>query len=107
MFKLSFNNTYTVTQGNHTATQSTFSSPCIPAHDTDSTINGFDSSPRDTNNGTSVTTLVVTITNPNTTIWFYDLNTCALGGVGGININTSSTQTLLGFQVRHTTTRSS
>lgn len=89
----------TVTEGNHTATQSTFSSPCIPAHITDSTVNGFDSSFRNANNGTSITNLPVTITDPNITIWFYDVNTCALGGVGGININESSTETLAGFKV--------
>ncbi|EPT00318.1 hypothetical protein FOMPIDRAFT_1016617 [Fomitopsis schrenkii] len=33
----------------------------------------------------------------NDTIWFFDWNTCALGGVGGINVNESSTQTLAGF----------
>ena len=91
----------TVTQGNHTVTQSTFSSPCIPAHVTNSSVNGFDSSFRNANNGTSVTNLPVTITDSNVTIWFYDVNTCALGGVGGININGSSTETLDGFKVRH------
>ena len=89
----------TVTEGNHTVTQSTFSSPCVPAHITNSTVNGFDSSFRNANNGTSVTNLPVIITDSNITIWFYDLNTCALGGVGGININGSSTETLDGFKV--------
>ncbi|KAF9012532.1 hypothetical protein BDQ17DRAFT_1387225 [Cyathus striatus] len=70
-----------ITNGNHTATQSTFASPCIPAHDTNETINSFDSTFDNT-----------------TTIWFYDVNTCAEGGVGAININTSSLQTLDGFQ---------
>lgn len=88
-----------VTQGNHTATQSTFGSPCVPAHITDSTINGFDSAFRDTDNGTAITQLTVPISDNTTTIWFFDFNTCALGGVGGININESSTATLDGFVV--------
>lgn len=89
-----------VTEGNHTAIQSTFSSPCIPAHITNQTINGFDSGFRNTDNGTAITTLTFTVTDPNTTVWFYDANTCAQGGVGGININESSTETLDGFQAR-------
>ncbi|PFH52147.1 hypothetical protein AMATHDRAFT_74434 [Amanita thiersii Skay4041] len=84
--------------GNHTATQSTFASPCIPAHNTNETINGFDSGFRNAGNGTAVTTLPVTITDPNTTIWFFDFNTCAKGGVGAININDSSLESLDGFQ---------
>ena len=83
---------------NHAATQSTFASPCIPAHDTNITINGFDSGFRDTVNGTAITNLVVPITD-NSTIWFFDVNTCARGGVGGINVNDSSTETLDGFRV--------
>ncbi|RPD57982.1 hypothetical protein L226DRAFT_228888 [Lentinus tigrinus ALCF2SS1-7] len=88
---------FNFTKGNHTATQSTFASPCIPAHDTNVTINGFDSGFRDTVNGTAITNLVVPITD-NGTIWFYDANTCAAGGVGGINVNDSSTETLDGFR---------
>ncbi|KAF5321129.1 hypothetical protein D9619_001685 [Psilocybe cf. subviscida] len=90
---------FNFTQGNHTATQSTFASPCIPAHFTNETINGFDSSFRDTHNGTATTQLSVPIQN-NDTIWFFDWNTCAVGGVGGINLNSSSdsTETLDGFQ---------
>ncbi|TFK74573.1 hypothetical protein BDN72DRAFT_833063 [Pluteus cervinus] len=89
--------TFTFVQGNHTATQSTFGSPCTPAHVTNATINGFDSGFRDTVNGTAVTTLSVTITDPDTPIWFYDANTCSEGGVGAININSSSDETLAGF----------
>ena len=84
--------------GNHTATQSEFASPCIPAHDTNITVNGFDSGFRDTVNGTAITTLEVPVTS-NDTIRFYDVNTCALGGVGGSNVNESSLQTLAGFRV--------
>ncbi|KAF8176534.1 hypothetical protein BJ912DRAFT_930640 [Pholiota molesta] len=83
---------------NHTATQSTFAGPCIPAHDTDQTINGFDSGFRDTDNGTAITQLRFTVTDPNNTIWFFDWNTCAQGGVGGMNVNESSFETLDGFQ---------
>jgi len=89
---------FNFTLGNHTATQSTFSSPCIPAHDTDVTINGFSSGFRDAGNGQAITNLPVTIDNPNVTIWFFDYNTCAQGGGGGININDSSLETLEGFQ---------
>ncbi|KAF8161304.1 hypothetical protein B0H34DRAFT_374589 [Crassisporium funariophilum] len=89
---------FNFTQGNHTATQSTFASPCTRAHDTDSTINGFDSGFRNANNGTSITNLPFTVTDNTTTVWFFDWNTCAQGGVGGINVNESSLETLDGFQ---------
>ena len=35
--------------------------------------------------------------NVNQTFWFFDYNTCGIGGVGAINFNTSSTETLDGF----------
>ncbi|KAI1791124.1 hypothetical protein LXA43DRAFT_973197 [Ganoderma leucocontextum] len=88
---------FNFTQGNHTATQSTFAAPCIPLHDFDTTLNGFDSSFRNAGNFSAVTTLSVNVTT-NDTIWFFDWNTCAEGGVGGININGSSYQTLDGFR---------
>ncbi|OBZ69566.1 hypothetical protein A0H81_10266 [Grifola frondosa] len=91
--------TFNFTLGNHTATQSTFGAPCVPIHDTNSTINGFDSMFRDTVNGTAITTLPVSIID-NSTLWFFDFNTCGDGGVGVINANDSSTATLAGFQVR-------
>ena len=71
-----------------------FVQPCVPAHDSDPTINGFISGFRPVG-----TNLTVNITDPNTTIWFYDANTCGEGGVGGININDTSGQTLEGFVV--------
>ncbi|KAI0002210.1 hypothetical protein BJV74DRAFT_817791 [Russula compacta] len=43
---------FNFTSGNHTATR-TFSSPCIPAHETNITINGFDSGFRHTQPGTT------------------------------------------------------
>lgn len=91
-----------VTNGNHTATESTFSAPCIPAHETNETINGFDSGFRNTQPGTVGTILTVPITyeNENHTFWFYDYNTCGEGGVGVINNNESSGETLAGFTVR-------
>ena len=91
-----------VTLGNHTATQSTFSSPCIPAHDTNATINGFDSGFRNTTPGTAGSILSVPILeqNQNQTFWFFDSNTCGEGGVGAINNNESSTETVAGFMVR-------
>jgi hypothetical protein len=91
---------FPVTFGNHSVTQSTFSSPCIPAHDTNVTINGFDSGFRDAGNSQAITNLPVVVQDSTTTIWFFDYNSCAQGGVGGININGSSTETLQGFQVR-------
>ena len=90
-----------VTNGNHTATESTFSSPCIPAHETDNTINGFDSGFRDTQPGTagSILSVPILIQNENHTFWFFDYNTCGQGGVGVINNNESSSETLAGFTV--------
>ncbi|KAI9465266.1 hypothetical protein BJY52DRAFT_1246122 [Lactarius psammicola] len=85
--------TFNFTNGNHTATESTFSDPCIPAHDTDATINGFNSGFRNTTPGTPGSIL----TNENHTFWFFDYNTCGEGGVGVINNNESSTETLAGF----------
>ncbi|KZT05344.1 uncharacterized protein LAESUDRAFT_726977 [Laetiporus sulphureus 93-53] len=87
---------FNFTTGNHTATQSTFASPCIVANEVNSTINGFNSGFRDAGNETAITQLTVPITS-NDSIWFFDYNTCGEGGVGVINANDSSTQTLLGF----------
>jgi hypothetical protein len=91
-----------VTNGNHTATESTFSNPCVPAHVTNVTINGFDSGFRDTQPGTvgSILPVPIIIQNENHTFWFYDYNTCGEGGVGVINNNESSVETLAGFVVR-------
>ena len=88
----------TVTQGNHTATQSTFAAPCIPLHDFNITLNGFDSSFRSAGNFNAITYLSVNVTTSDT-IWFFDWNTCAEGGVGGININGTNYLTLDGFRV--------
>jgi len=90
---------FNFTNGNHTATESTFSSPCIPAHETDNTINGFDSGFRDTQPGTtgSILSVPILIQNENHTFWFFDYNTCGQGGVGVINNNDSSSETLAGF----------
>jgi len=90
---------FNFTNGNHTATESTFSSPCIPAHETDNTINGFDSGFRDTQPGTagSILSVPILIQNENHTFWFFDYNTCGQGGVGVINNNESSSETLAGF----------
>ena len=84
--------------GNHTAIQSVFVTPCVPAHKSNSSIDGFDSGFRAAGNGSAPTTLPVNITD-NSTLWFYDANTCGEGGVGGINVNESSGQTLVGFRV--------
>ncbi|KAF4598681.1 hypothetical protein EYR38_007089 [Pleurotus pulmonarius] len=91
---------FNFTNGNHSATQSTFSAPCIPAHDSNITINGFDSMFRDAGNGTAVTILAVPMLpeNVNKTMWFYDRNTCGAGGVGVINNDENTTETLDGFE---------
>jgi hypothetical protein len=90
-----------VATGNHTATESTFDRPCIPAHETDVSINGFDSGFRNTQPGApgSILAVPIIIQNVNHTFWFYDRNTCGQGGVGVINGNESSGQTLAGFTV--------
>jgi hypothetical protein len=90
-----------VTNGNHTATESTFDNPCIPAHETNVSINGFDSGFRYTQPGTpgSILAVPIIIQNVYHTFWFYDWNTCGEGGVGVINNNESSSQTLAGFTV--------
>jgi len=78
---------FNFTEGTHSATQSTFANPCIPAHDTNSTINGFNSDLRPAGNGTAVTQLTI-VMNPdiiNDTLWFFDQSTCGIGGVGVIN----------------------
>ncbi|KAH9834101.1 uncharacterized protein C8Q71DRAFT_859769 [Rhodofomes roseus] len=86
---------FNFTQGNHTVMQSTFSAPCVWIDETEA-YNGFTTGFRDAGNGTAITNYILPITS-NDTIWFFDWNTCALGGVGGINVNESSTQTLAGF----------
>ena len=80
---------HTVTNGTHSAIESSFAEPCIPIHETNTTINGFYSGIRDTVNGTAKTTLTVEIkeADENRTIWFYDIWGCGEGGVGAINAN--------------------
>ncbi|KAK0459117.1 uncharacterized protein EV420DRAFT_1747504 [Desarmillaria tabescens] len=91
---------FNFTEGNHTVTQSLFYAPCIPANGANNTVNGFDSGFRDTVNGTAITILTVPITTDieNQTLWFFDYNTCGEGGVGVINVNESSSETLEGFE---------
>lgn len=88
-----------VTQGNHSATQSTFAAPCIPARRSNSTINGFDSWYRDAGNYTAITQLSYVVDDPRLPIWFFDYSLCDKGGVGAINTNESSTETFAGFVV--------
>ncbi|THH06969.1 hypothetical protein EW145_g3713 [Phellinidium pouzarii] len=91
---------FNFSQGTHSATQSTFASPCIPAHDTNITINGFDSGLRQAGNaGGAVTILSVPISDPNEAIWFYDASpgACGSGAVGSINDNENGNATLAGF----------
>jgi uncharacterized membrane protein YgcG len=92
---------FNFTQGNHSATQSTFASPCVPAHLSNASINGFNTDLRPAGNGTSITRFPI-VMNPdivNDTLWFYDETTCGIGGVGVINPgNVSATdETIDGF----------
>ncbi|KAJ7686499.1 hypothetical protein B0H17DRAFT_1071762 [Mycena rosella] len=78
---------FNFTEGTHSATQSTFAAPCLPAHVSNSSLNGFDTSLRPAGNGTAITQFVI-VMNPdivNDTLWFYDQATCGIGGVGVIN----------------------
>lgn len=86
--------------GSYDVIQSQFAAPCIPEAVFTPGANGFNSGLRPTNNGSAVTFLNVTIADNTTAIWFYENSTCALGGVGVINANDSSTETLAGFSVR-------
>lgn len=90
---------FNFTNGTHSVIQSTFAEPCVPAHDSNATINGFDSGLRDTVNGTAMTTLIVQIlpADQNKTIWFYDLWGCSQGGVGAINANDSDWENFAAF----------
>ncbi|KAF8622725.1 hypothetical protein AX15_006816 [Amanita polypyramis BW_CC] len=89
---------FNFTQGNHTVTQSLFSDPCISAYSTNYTINSFDSGFRNAGSGSTYSDLLITVLNPDIPIWFFDFNTCAQGGVGVINPNSS--ETLQAFQDR-------
>ncbi|KAH7918976.1 hypothetical protein BV22DRAFT_1115338 [Leucogyrophana mollusca] len=91
---------FNFTLGSHTATQSTFAAPCVLAHDSDPTINGFDSLLRLAGNGSNASILSVPMLEQNyqQTMWFFDWSTCGEGGVGVINDNESSTETLAGFE---------
>jgi len=88
-----------VTNGTHTVVESTFGQPCVPIHDTNITINGFNSGLRDAANGSAKTLLTVEIeeAHRNRTIWFYDIWGCGRGGVGAINANDSDWENLGAF----------
>ncbi|KAI0036143.1 hypothetical protein K488DRAFT_41740 [Vararia minispora EC-137] len=89
---------FNFTAGNWTATQADFAAPCIFIHDHSPLENGFDTGFRMQGNGTSSTYPVpITQANENTTYWFFDHNTCGEGGVGVINQNVSTGQTIEGF----------
>ncbi|KAH8994433.1 hypothetical protein EDB92DRAFT_1934262 [Lactarius akahatsu] len=59
----------------------------------------FNSGFRNTTPGApgSILTVPILEQNENHTFWFFDYNTCGQGGVGVINNNESSTETLAGF----------
>jgi len=90
---------FNFTNGTHSAIESTFAEPCVPAHDSNITINGFYSGLRDTVNGTAQTTLTVEIqeADQNRTFWFYDIWGCGQGGVGAINPNDSNSENFDAF----------
>ncbi|KIY68102.1 hypothetical protein CYLTODRAFT_351994, partial [Cylindrobasidium torrendii FP15055 ss-10] len=90
---------FNFTNGNHTVTQSLFASPCVKANAANLTVNGFDSGFQ---NASTIDpgyrfSVPITAAIENTTQWFFDYNTCGEGGVGGINVNESSWETLDGF----------
>jgi len=88
---------FNFTSGNHTAIQADFAAPCLFIHDHTPLENGFQS-PFMVVNGTAQTYPVPIVpANVNTTFWFFDYNTCGLGGVGVINQNASTDQTIDGF----------
>ncbi|KAJ3997801.1 fasciclin-like protein [Lentinula boryana] len=100
---------FNFTQGNHTATQSAFFAPCEPVNFTNGT-NGFDSNfvvvpPNFTlvqNGAFPILAVPILESNVNQTMWFYDVITCAEGGVGVINLVAgdpkTNGQTLDGFR---------
>jgi plastocyanin len=89
--------TFLFVNGSYDVIQSTFAAPCEPISASTPGSNGFDSGVRPAINGTAQTTLNYTVQDNTTAIWFYENSTCGEGGVGAINANDSSTETLLGF----------
>ncbi|KZV64185.1 hypothetical protein PENSPDRAFT_640038 [Peniophora sp. CONT] len=89
---------FNFTEGNHTAIQSTFDAPCLAANVHNSSLNGFNSGFEVVpNNSFLQSSVPILPENVNQTFWFFDANTCGIGGVGVINANESSTETLAGF----------
>ena len=61
-------------------------------------LNGFDSGFEVVpNNSFLQSSVPILESNVNQTFWFFDYNTCGIGGVGAIYFNASSTETLAGF----------
>jgi len=98
---------FNFTEGNHTATQSAFFAPCEPLNYTNGT-NGFDSNfvvvPENfslAQGAFPIEAVPILESNSNTTMWFYDVNSCNEGGVGVINLvpgdPATAGQTLAGF----------
>ncbi|KAJ3724382.1 fasciclin-like protein [Lentinula raphanica] len=100
---------FNFTEGNHTATQSAFFAPCEPVNYTNGT-NGFDSNfvvvpsnfSLQQDGAFPILAVPILESNGNETMWFYDVNTCAEGGVGVINLvagdPATSGETLDGFR---------
>ncbi|KAH8115451.1 hypothetical protein DFH11DRAFT_1726282 [Phellopilus nigrolimitatus] len=88
--------------GNHTATQSTFAAPCQPAHDSNSSLNGFTSPFESVANGSaplvsSVPILEENFGAPSGSTMTHPVR-AGKGAVGVINSNESSNATLAGFE---------
>ncbi|GAW00571.1 fasciclin-like protein [Lentinula edodes] len=100
---------FNFTEGNHTATQSAFFAPCESVNYTNGT-NGFDSNfvvvptnfSLELDGAFPILAVPILESNVNITMWFYDVNTCAEGGVGVINLvagdPATSGDTLDGFR---------
>lgn len=109
---------FNFTEGNHTATQSAFFAPCESVNYTNGT-NGFDSNfvvvptnfSLELDGAFPILAVPILESNVNITMWFYDVNTCAEGGVGVINLvagdPATSGDTLDGFRVSDLSLRSS
>ncbi|ESK97339.1 extracellular serine-rich protein [Moniliophthora roreri MCA 2997] len=93
---------FNFTQGNLTAIESSFAAPCVPVNIVNSSISGFNSGFRDISPGSSPSDRILAIPIINGTNWprpqfFFDYNTCGVGGVGVINPNNSALETIDGL----------
>lgn len=98
LFYLTWN---VIVRPSHEHFQSDFATPCIPISKTNATINGFDSGPRPAVMPPTELRVPIDASNNGTPIFYYDSanGSCGMGGVGVINVNESSPETLDGFIV--------